>query len=338
MDINTHHELGAGLKDGDVIPFTPHLLMPKTIANFPVYLKRGSKFVMYSRGGDSFGAGHRAQLASLGHEQVFIEASRKQDYDAYVVSNISGILTDETIPAKDRAETWSDTVCILVREFFEAHLPLAIKVEQYRHLERIVRNSKRFFSEPGALGKLAKFISKNNDEYHHGIGTMIFTACLMRTHTDNELLLMASGIGAILHDVGLMRLPKSIREKNPSEYDECEKAIYTAHPTLSVAMCAPIPLVPEAIETILLHHERMDGRGFPSGAMDTDIPLHGRAVALANAYDGLTRPQGWRPAYTPFQALSHIRDDPGGYDQDLFKRLVGLLAREDITTEIRTNT
>lgn len=328
---NAHNKPGS---QTDYVPFAPETLLPGTAAPFPVYLRRERGFVLYCEGGDKFGPGHRTRLAELGHQEVYVAAERRRAYELYLRRNMPDLLTDGSIPPERRAALWSDSLSGLVLEFFETTLDPALAREHLRHLERIVTNAARFFADPGALARLARFIAQAGDEYDHGVGTMVYTCCLMRTVTGHELLLTSCGIGALLHDVGRTRLPRDLVNKDPDLFDESERTIFASHPAIAVGMCAPIPLLPEAMQCILMHHERPDGRGFPSGAAGEDIPVHGRAVALANAYDTLTRPQPWRPGLPPFEALSQIRDDPGGYDQDLFRSLVTLLAREGLTTEI----
>ncbi len=316
------------------IPLPRETLLPGTQAPFPVFLKRNGGFVLYASHGDAFGPGHRTRLAEMGHDQVYIPASERREYELYLRRNIVALLRDESIPAQRRAETWSQTLAGLVREFFDDNLSPALARENLAHMERIVANAARFFNEPGALKQLATFIAKGRDEYTHGVGTMVYTCCLMRTTTSDELLLTACGTGALLHDLGRSRLPRSITDKDPALHDEAERTIFESHPAIAVGMCSAIPLLPEAVQCILMHHERLDGHGFPAGAAAQDLPTHGRAVALANAYDVMTRKQPWRPALTPFEALSRIRDDPGGYDPALFRHLVTLLARENLTPEL----
>lgn len=319
---------------GDFVPFSSRILLPSTTADFPVYLRRGDKFVLYTRSGEGFGENHRTMLMDGGHEHVFIEAARKEDYDAYLQANITRILTDDSIPPEERAATWSGTVCCVARSFFKLHLPAAHLQKLTAKMEAMIAQTARFMADPNALKAMAQFITRGNESYHHGVGTMVYASCILHACDANELLLVTSGLGAILHDIGRQRLPREICEKDPATHTESEHTIFASHPAIGVQMCTPFPLVPEAVQCVMLHHERMDGQGFPAGAMGRDIPLQARAVALANTYDTLIRPQPWRRGNTPFQALKVIRDDPAGYDQVLFRRFVALLADAKLTPEL----
>ena len=76
-----------------------------------------------------------------------------------------------------------------------------------------------------------------------------------------------------------------------------------------------------------MHHEKLDGRGYPSGLSGEAIPVHARAVSLADVYDALTSRRCYADAVTPFEALRIMRHEmDGSFDLDLYKRFVMLLS------------
>jgi putative nucleotidyltransferase with HDIG domain len=93
--------------------------------------------------------------------------------------------------------------------------------------------------------------------------------------------------GALLHDVGKIAIPDSILKKpSPLDPDEWEKI--KLHPTLGYGLVKEIKLLEEVGNIILCHHERYDGRGYPSGLKKEEIPLEARIFALADALDAIT--------------------------------------------------
>lgn len=311
--------------------FPPSHILPGTSADFPIYLKQSGNYVLYTKLGERFSDEQRVRLADQGVDTVYIPAQHKKEYEAYIRDNLAVLLDDEAIPLDERAETWNGTVRDMARGVFEERLPGPTLKARAKRMEGLIRNSARFFSDPRALKELSKFIARGYGDYRHGIGVMVFTSCVLQTFDADELLLTSCGLGALLHDIGRARLPRHILDADPASMDEREFCIYASHPAIGVQLSASIPLVPEAIHCVLFHHERMDGKGFPSGAVSDEIPFYARAVAVCNAYDNLTRVQPWRPALTPFEALTVIREDVGGQDPDMFTRLVGVLAAADIT-------
>ena len=59
------------------------------------------------------------------------------------------------------------------------------------------------------------------------------------------------------------------------------------------------------------HHERFDGRGYPSGLSEEEIPLHARIVSIADAFDAMTSDRSYRPRYTLFKALEELEKCKG---------------------------
>jgi HD-GYP domain-containing protein (c-di-GMP phosphodiesterase class II) len=71
----------------------------------------------------------------------------------------------------------------------------------------------------------------------------------------------------------------------------------------------------------------MDGSGYAGGITGEDIPLHVRALSVADVYDAMTTKRPYAEASTPFEALRVMRDDmPGAFDMDIFRTLVMVLS------------
>ena len=86
-------------------------------------------------------------------------------------------------------------------------------------------------------------------------------------------------------------------------------------------------LTPTASQCILMHHERMDGSGYPGGLSGALIPDHVRAVCVADVYDALTSARPYAPAMPAFQALRLMREEmTQHFDLDAYKRLVLILS------------
>jgi len=83
-------------------------------------------------------------------------------------------------------------------------------------------------------------------------------------------------------------------------------------------------------DEILSHHERWDGTGYPSGLRGEDIPLLSRIIALADAFDVMTRETPYRPAKTRDKALREVKEQAGRqFDPNLAALLLEIAARLD---------
>jgi putative nucleotidyltransferase with HDIG domain len=112
--------------------------------------------------------------------------------------------------------------------------------------------------------------------------------------------------GALLHDIGKIRLEPELLSVSgrltPEQFQRMRE-----HATLGVELLKPISLWEDVLPMIGTHHERWDGTGYPSGLAGEDIPLGARVIAVAEAFDAMTRDYPGRPARTPEEALAELQ-------------------------------
>ena len=92
---------------------------------------------------------------------------------------------------------------------------------------------------------------------------------------------------ALLHDIGKIGIPDAILKK-PGRLTDEEYAIMKTHVTLGAEILKDFTLVDHVVEGSRYHHERYDGTGYPDGLKGNDIPLYGRIIAIADAFDAMT--------------------------------------------------
>lgn len=129
-------------------------------------------------------------------------------------------------------------------------------------------------------------------------------------------------IAAELHDIGKIYIPKQILN-GPSRLSESDWQIVRQHPSSGAAVAErSFPNMPEVAECVRLHHERLDGSGYPHGLSGLRIPYLARIVAIADAFTALAEDRPYRAAHTEIEALRILAvDEPGGYDGQLLSAL-----------------
>ncbi len=131
----------------------------------------------------------------------------------------------------------------------------------------------------------------------------------------------------MLHDLGKLAIPSRVL-RLPRERNEAEHAVMAEHPVHTVDMLGDIEFVKESLEGIAHHHERYDGRGYPSGLAGEDIPLAARIIAVADAFDALTTQRSYRPALAPKDAMAELHRRAGTHlDPHVVSALGRALAR-----------
>lgn len=310
---------------------SPMLIRPWDSGRFSVFLRQDGNFVLYTNRGQAFTEEHRERLHQLNPSAVYIPKGDRYDYEYYLRENLDSILEDERVPMDVRSRAWFQASASLVQSVFEEKLPRSLKRHKLTQIRGLVRDSLQFFNDSGSLPSVFKLVSRGYKTYNHSLATMVLTSLLLHDHeeTDEELLVKV-GIGAILHDMGKSKLPKEVLERPPSKMSGVEQELYRSHPSLGVGLCINLPLSLEAHHCILFHHERENGKGYPSGLNGDNMPHYLKALILANAYDQLTRAAPWRPAYKPFDALQRIERRMEQFSPELFKKLIKVLSAADV--------
>ncbi len=116
--------------------------------------------------------------------------------------------------------------------------------------------------------------------------------------------------GALLHDIGKIGVPDSILLK-PGPLTEAEWREMRRHPEIGWAALQSLPFLREAATIVLHHHERWDGRGYPSGLSGEAIHLGARIFAVADTLDAMTTDRPYRRALPWSDAVEEIRRQCG---------------------------
>ena len=100
-------------------------------------------------------------------------------------------------------------------------------------------------------------------------------------------------IGGLFHDIGKIGIPDSILLKE-SKLSDDEYSQIKNHPTIGAHILGNATVFQDIIPIVKYHHERYDGRGYPSQLAGTDIPLIARITAVADAFDAMTSKRTYR--------------------------------------------
>ncbi len=114
----------------------------------------------------------------------------------------------------------------------------------------------------------------------------------------------------LLHDVGKIAINDAILNK-PGRLTDEEFAEIQRHPEEGWKILHELQQLGYVLPGVLHHHERIDGKGYPDGLADQDIPLDGRVLAVADAYDAMTSDRAYRTGMPHEKAISILRDGAG---------------------------
>ncbi len=175
-------------------------------------------------------------------------------------------------------------------------------IEQIR--QAATRNKELFM---GSIRMLANAIDEK-DPYTRGHSERVaFYSMLMAKHMGmNEEQVEKVHLAGILHDVGKIGIEDKILRK-PAALTDDEYEMMKQHPRKGEFILKAVPRLYEMAGAGLQHHENWDGSGYPDGLQGTRIPLLGRMVSVADAFDAMTTDRPYSKAMTFEAALARLR-------------------------------
>jgi HD-GYP domain-containing protein (c-di-GMP phosphodiesterase class II) len=176
-------------------------------------------------------------------------------------------------------------------------------------LKRAAEENKALFM--GSIQMLAGAVDEK-DPYTRGHSDRVTKYSLLiakEMGADAEFLEILR-ISAQLHDVGKIGIEDRILKK-PGALTPEEFEIMKTHTTKGANILRPVPQLTAMLPGIELHHEALNGRGYPYGKKGDEIPLLARVIAVADTFDALTTNRPYQKAHHPIEALKIIENLSG---------------------------
>lgn len=152
---------------------------------------------------------------------------------------------------------------------------------------------------------LEKFKQHDYGTFVHSVNVALLAAIMGMRLGYKKKRLKYLTLGALLHDVGKLRVPKEILNK-PGGLTDGEFAIMKQHPQMGVEMLKNTHLLSSVTATVREHHERWNGKGYPYGLRGNSIHFDAQIVAVADVYEALTADRPYRKGLPPYYALEMI--------------------------------
>ena len=117
-------------------------------------------------------------------------------------------------------------------------------------------------------------------------------------------------ISALLHDVGKIAIDDAILKK-PSALTDDEFEIMKTHPQRGYKIMSQIPAMKDFLPGMYMHHEMVDGGGYPQGLKDAEIPMQAKIISVADTFDAMTTNRPYQKGMELEAALARIKSFVG---------------------------
>lgn len=200
---------------------------------------------------------------------------------------------------------------------------------KYKHIERLgsIVNSivDEMIFKRNVLVNLVDIKNMDNYTYEHSVNVIILSLIIGMGLNMGKIKLFNLAMGAMLHDIGKIFVPKEILLKNGKLTNE-EFATIKEHPIKGYEYLKDnIDVTALSRIIILQHHEKVDGTGYPEGIKSNKIHEFAKIVAIADVYDALTSDRPYRRAMSPNEAIEYFM---GSADRHFDFKLVGEFVRK----------
>ena len=167
-------------------------------------------------------------------------------------------------------------------------------------VQSVIRN-------PDAMIWLARLKDRDSYSYNHGVRSSILASVFGRHLGLPQDVLENLAAGAMLMDVGNVRVPRSLLATSERDMDAEDRRALRAHVQHGVDILEEAGNYhDQVIGVVQYHHERFDGSGYPYGLSGTAIPLLARIAAIVDTYDAVTSPRPWAEPVSPTEAVSML--------------------------------
>lgn len=246
------------------------------------------------------------RLLNLGINYIYIKD--KETENIVVTENISEKLRKEAILMIEST----------FHEIFRApiHEQTFIMEKSSKQFKGLVRQLlTELKNNPNLLTLLSDVYTYDNYIFTHSLNVTMYTLALGLELKLPIKELEILGLGAILHDVGKMKIPEAILFKpgrlTEGEYEKVKMHAEDGYQILRNVQSLPLLVAHCAYQ----HHERLNGSGYPRGIKGNEIHLYGKIIAVADVFDAVTSNRVYRNAMLPHEGLEILYGGSG----DLFE-------------------
>lgn len=264
-------------------------------------------------------------------QHVFVDVERTREFG---VDTAKADDPDLIVPLPEPTEHYQDE-CSAEAESTSAKLALAHVSATIEQVIANLRRGKSFnvtntgraveqlvvsmLRNPDAMMLLQQLRNRDEYAYSHSIGASVLAVAFARHLGFSRRQIKFFAMGALLLDIGKLRVPEELLNR-PGRLSDEEFSEIKQHVGLGVDLIKGSKGISQiTLDVVASHHERFDGSGYPLGLKGKQISVHGRMAGIIDTYDAITSNRPYAAALSPHEAIRRLYDLGGS---DFQKELV----------------
>jgi putative nucleotidyltransferase with HDIG domain len=204
--------------------------------------------------------------------------------------------------------------------FDDARMGRSIRTKKMGRLVDQISDS--VAKDPSIMLNVARLKRKDEYTFLHSVSVCALMINFARHLGMDEEVVRELGMAGMLHDVGKMAIPDAILNK-PGKLDDAEFGIVKSHPEKGHEILSASKDVGQtALDICLLHHEKMDGSGYPRRVPADTLSIAVRMSAICDVYDAITSQRSYNRPFGGAEALAKMLTWHGHFDQLLLRSFI----------------
>lgn len=303
-----------------------HLMGDREVP-FSLYKKEAERrFAPFKRPGDLIKRDELDYLNAQGISTLYINTVHRPLLDGYLCNNARCFVASPETPIAVKSRYLYESSTQVLKRFFQ-------QPDQHECLHMVSDLAEiimeMVLADATAFHSLLQVSSHDYHTFSHSVDVMVYAVGLGKRLDFEPERLRKLAVGAILHDIGKSRIDTGIINKKGKLSDEEFKRMME-HSELGGQMLMLLDEQdPEIYATVVHHHERYNGEGYPSKLKGEEIPLFAQIVGVSDVFAALSTKRSYKDAFRTFEALRVMKEEMSGhFSPKLLKEFVQLMGRE----------